>query len=301
MTEREERIYTVDGVPYAALAEPDLRWLKRYGTVVRVWDREYSGNLCFGVEGPYGRLFIKYAGAETVNGRARPVDAIFTLHNALTLYSGFHHPALVDFRGDGHVENGCFALFDWYDGVPLRFHGDFSALERVRRLPLQHSLPLLDQVFDLHAALAMEGYVAVDFSDANVLVDFHRLRAAVCDIDLYRRKPARNDRGRMPGTARFMAPEEYEEGALLDETTTEYNMAALAFAFYAPDGDRSRKAWNAPPFLWEVAHRATAEDKGDRYPSMRSFLDAWREAVGQCRFGWNDEAVTVLPKHKKGE
>ena len=70
--------------------------------------------------------------------------------------------------------------------------------------------------------------------------------------------------------------------AALDETTTEYNMAALAFAFYGDNSDRSKHAWRAPYCLWDVAHRAVNESKADRYPSLRAFLDAWRAAVGQC-------------------
>ena len=56
----------MDGVPFRLLQETDLRWLRGYGTVFRVMDMLPSGNLCFGVQGPYGRLFIKYAGARTV-------------------------------------------------------------------------------------------------------------------------------------------------------------------------------------------------------------------------------------------
>ena len=141
---------------------------------------------------------------------------------------------------------------------------------------------MLDMVFDLHLNLAQDGIVAVDFYDGNVLIDFDRDEALVCDIDLYRRKPAFNDRGRMWGSSRFMAPEEYELGAALDETTTEYNMAALAFLLYGSNGKRERHAWNAPYCLWQVARRAVSESKSDRYPSMRAFLDAWREAVGKC-------------------
>ena len=46
--------YQIDGVPYMALEEPDLSWLRPYGTVFRVFDQQNSGNLCFGVEGRFG-------------------------------------------------------------------------------------------------------------------------------------------------------------------------------------------------------------------------------------------------------
>ena len=280
--EKEGSTFLIDGIPYTALTEPDLRWLRPYGTVFKVIDRQFSGNLCFGVEGRYGRLFVKYAGAHTVNYRGKPENAVFFLKNAMPLYNR-SHPALSRLLAHGPAGDGYAAIFTWRDALPLRSAYGPSAGDRVRRLPLEKSLRMLDMVFDLHLNLAQDGIVAVDFYDGNVLIDFDRDEALVCDIDLYRRKPAFNDRGRMWGSSRFMAPEEYELGAALDETTTEYNMAALAFAFYGDNSDRSRSAWRAPYCLWDVAHRALAEDKADRYPSMRAFLDAWREAVGRCK------------------
>ena len=280
---REAQTYFIDGVAYQARQEPDLRWLRPYGAVFSVEDQQFSGNLGFGVDGPYGRLFIKYAGADTVNYRGKPEQAIYQLQSAMPLYDRAH-PALVRLLAHGPAGDGYAAIFAWRDAKPLRpIPYDPAVREQVRRLPLVQSLTMLDRVFDLHAKLAQDGLIAVDFHDGNVLIDFQANEAIVCDIDLYRQKPAFNDRGRMWGSSRFMAPEEYQLNAALDEATTEYNMAALAFEFYGSNDDRTKRAWNAPYPLWEVAKRATSESKADRYPSMRAFLDAWREAVGRCR------------------
>lgn len=277
------QVFQIDGVSYQARREPDLMWLRPYGTVFAVMDQQFSGNLCFGVDGPFGRLFIKYAGARTANYRGKTTDAVLRLQNAMPLYDR-EHPALIRLLAHGPAGDGYAAIFPWQDAQPLHPTPYTSAVrDRVRRLPLAASLAMLDAVFDLHGALALDGVVAVDFDDGNVLIDFERVAAIVCDIDLYRRKPAFNDRGRMRGSSRFMAPEEYVLNAAIDETTTEYNMAALAFEFFGSNADRSKRAWIAPYPLWEVANRATREQKADRYPSMRSFLDAWRDAVGRCR------------------
>ncbi len=280
--EKQPAVFLIDGIAYQALEEPELDWLAPYGRVFTVWDRQFSGNLCFGVEGPYGRLFIKYAGARTVNYRGKPRSAILQLQDAMPLYQK-NHPALTRLLTHGPAGEGYAAVFSWRNALPLgdgRHHQTMA--NRVRRLPLASSLKMLDMVFDLHAQFAMDGIIASDFHDGNVLIDFERGEALVCDVDLYRRKPAYNDRGRMRGSSRFMAPEEYELNASLDETTTEYNMAALAFAFFSENDDRSRKSWLGPHILWDVANQAVSERKADRYPSMRSFLDAWREAVGRC-------------------
>ena len=283
-TERQEPLQCqIDGIPYEAWEEPDLRWLKAYGTVFRVWDRQPSGNLGFGVSGPYGRLFIKYAGARTVNYHGETAEAVYALQEALPLYER-DHPALVKLLTRGPAGDGYAAIFEWRDALPLngRFKR-YSVREHAQRLPLISSLTMLDSIFDLHAVLARDGIVASNFHDGHVLVDFGKNEAVVCDISQYRRKPAFNDKGLLRGSPQFMAPEETELNAGLDETTTLYNMGALAFAFFGSNDDRSIKKWIGPKPLFQVASRATKEKKSDRYPSMRAFQDAWREAVGRCR------------------
>lgn len=284
--EQEERralSFLADGIPYQLMEECDLSWLRPYGRVFFVNDQLYSGLLCFGVEGPYGRLLIKYAGAKTVNYRGKPSDAVLLLKNAVPLYER-KHPALIQLLAHGQADEGYAAIYPWRDALPFRSApNQLSAREKVRRLPLHRSLKMLDMVFDLHLSLAQDGIVAVNFSDGNILIDLGSSEALLWDIDYYRRKPAVNDRGRMWGSSRFLAPEEYVLGAALDESTTLYNMAALAFEFYGNNEDRARESWIGPSQLFEVAKMATRESKADRYPSMRSFLDAWRDAVGRCR------------------
>ncbi|MBQ7656497.1 MAG: serine/threonine protein kinase [Clostridia bacterium] len=282
--EREKPLQCqIDGIPYQAWEEPDLSWLKAYGTVFRVWDQRLTGNLCFGVAGPYGKLFVKYAGAKTVNFRGHPTDAIYTLHEAMPLYDRAH-PALTRLLAHGPAGDGYAAIFEWRDALPLNGKLKYySVLDQVRRLPPVHTLTMLENIIDLHASLALDGIIASDFHDGHVLIDFGKNEAIVCDINRYRRKPAFNGQGRMRGSDQFMAPEEYELNAALDETTTLYNMGALAFAFFGDNDDRSLKKWVGPKPLFEVASRATKKKKSDRYPSMRAFQDAWREAVGYCR------------------
>lgn len=274
-------LFQVDGISYQARQEPDLNWLKPYGRVFQVFDRQLSGNLCFGVEGPYGKLFIKYAGAYTAQSAVQPAEAVLTLQRAMPLYQR-DHPALIRLMAHGPVPGGYAAIFAWRDAPVLRPTPPSPAVRsRLRRLQEDRLLKMLDMVYDLHAQLAWEGYIAVDFSDSNLLIDFDRDEAVVCDIDLYRRKPAVNDRGRMRGSPLFLSPEEYTLGAMLTESTTVYAMGALAFEFFGDHQNRAREAWRGPEALYQVARKATQDDAAARYPSLRAFLGAWREAVGR--------------------
>lgn len=271
-------ICQVDGFSFALAAAENFDWLKKYGTVFQVMDQQSSGNLCFGLQGPYGKLFVKYAGAHTLQSHVPPGEAVAALKNAMALYEN-RHPALTELLAHGPVANGYAAVFAWQEGIPLRGPKGQRNKSVLNTLSLWQILSMLDAVYDLHGLLAEKGYVAVDFYDGNLLVDAAAGRMVVCDVDLYRKKPAVNDRGRMYGSSRFMAPEEFQWGASITEATTVFNLAALAFEIFGDNMDRRQKAWQGPALLFEVAARATEEDPLRRYPTVRAFLSAWREAV----------------------
>ena len=62
------------GVPFSVREYTDISWPAPYGRVEKVWDSLISGNLVFRVNGPYGRMKVKYAGARTVNYGGRPEE-----------------------------------------------------------------------------------------------------------------------------------------------------------------------------------------------------------------------------------
>jgi len=62
------------------------------------------------------------------------------------------------------------------------------------------------------------GWIPVDFYDGCLICDFDRQALHVTDH--YYSGPFTNEMGRMFGSGRFTAPEEYELGAQIDERTT---------------------------------------------------------------------------------
>ena len=272
----------LDGVSFQLAAPEDFAWLKKYGTVFRVWDQQPSGNLCFGVDGPWGKLFVKYAGAHTLHFEGSPAEAAYILQQAMPLYEA-KHPALVNLLAHGAVNNGYAAVFAWQEGFILREGPDMEHKAQLQKLPLWQILSMLDGIIDLHVLLAEKGYVAVDFYDGNLLVNPQTGQMVLCDADLYRKKPVVNDRGRMFGSARFMAPEEFMWGESITECTTVFNLAALSFEIFGDNMDRRKKLWHGPEILYDVAAKATADKPLDRFATVRAFQSAWRNAVSQLK------------------
>lgn len=270
-------IQDVFGLPVNLSSPFDFSFLGRYGRPFCVFDEQMSGNICFGMQSEtYGKLLVKFAGAPTLNSRYSPQKAVQTLQSAAPLYDILRHPALASLAGHGAVAGGYALIFRWAEGENMH---DPAVRRRVRHQPPLNKLQLLDRVFDFHLHCANLGYTAVDFYDGSLLYDFATGRVTICDIDLYRPMPAVNDIGRMPGSARFLAPEEYDLGAPLDSLTMQYAMGALAFEVLSRDGSRDRDQWAASLPLYAVASRAVSLDRAQRYPGLGAFLSAWREAV----------------------
>lgn len=72
------------------------------------------------------------------------------------------------------------------------------------------------------------GWVEGDFYDGALMYHFTARRPTVMDLDSYRLGVYRNDMGRTFGSTRFMAPEELELDAVIDDRTTVFVMGRTA-------------------------------------------------------------------------
>lgn len=162
-------------------------------------------------------------------------------------------------------------VYDWFDGellgVPRPRRDDpASSFQRFRALPATVIAASLTTIFELHAVLARAGWIAVDFYDGSLMFDFASHELRVIDLDLYARGPFTNTMGRRFGSSRFMAPEELELGARIDERTTVFNLGRVACVFL---GDRGTAAQLA------AATRACSPDPTARFASVGALLTAW--------------------------
>ena len=172
-------------------------------------------------------------------------------------------------------------FYDWVDGELVR-----NALGRVRGLPVGEVVGLLGEVYDLHVEIAGLGWIANDFYDGSMIYDFERRRLYAVDLDTYHPGPFVNDMGRMFGSRRFMAPEEFELGAIIDERTTVFTMGRTA-AVMLSDGSLDRKPFRGNDAQYEIMVRACRERPDDRFPERRGV--ARRLAGGGfCRIERND-------------
>jgi serine/threonine-protein kinase len=202
-------------------------------------------------------------------------ERVTLLRNAVRIARTYRHPALPALRRVEESPDGPMLVYDWTDGellgVPHKSRDDpGSAFQRFRALPAERVIACLDTIFDVHDLLGRAGEVAGDFYDGCLIYDFTAHRVSLIDLDSYRPGPYRNEMGRMFGSTRFMAPEEFTLGATIDQRTTVFTMGRTVRVLLG----------GGHPALEKVAERACRERPADRYPSLPEFCAAWRAARG---------------------
>ena len=185
------------------------------------------------------------------------------------------HRALPALHHVVEAPDGPLLVYDWVEGLLLRVEAEErtrpgSSFYRFVHLPREAILRVLDEIYDVHRLLAERGWIACDFYDGCVIYDFDRGVPHIVDLDHYQPGPFVNEMGRMFGSTRFMAPEEFTRGARIDERTTVFTMGRAAAVFFEPTG--------IPDGVRDVVERACREEPAERYPAMAAFHDAWVRA-----------------------
>ncbi|QQK74643.1 serine/threonine protein kinase [Salicibibacter cibarius] len=258
--------HEMDDVAFALKEKHDFRWLKKFGNVFTVFNDQASGNLCFGVKSTGVKRFIKYAGAQPLRYFGKTDDAVEQLKKAKLNYEFLKHPSLVRLVHHEELKNGYVLQFDWADGKNMRHLN-------IDHLTFQERLNILDTIYAFHAFVEKKKFVSVGFRDESLIYDKDAGKVKICDIGHYERAPFTNDLERPPGSRRFMAPEEFQIGEILDERTNVYRMGAAAFSFLGKDPSLAESP------IHKVAKRATSKQKEYRFQTVKEFYEVWKKAL----------------------
>ena len=242
-------------------------YLSRCGRLIDRFDErtQDSGNVSWSVDTGDSRYFVKSAGEPGSEAFLGWKDRVYWLRNAARLAARFPHSLLPRLFNQVESPHGPLLVYEWVPGelvgVPSaeRSNPDSSQV-RFKSLPLPRLVAALGQVFLFHVELCDAGWVANDFYDRSMIYDFKSHQLRLIDLDLYREAPFTNNMGRMFGSSRFMAPEEFEKGQLIDERTTIFTMGRCIQVFMTERGD-------CDPLL-QVADRACRVSREERISSM---------------------------------
>ncbi|MFB6530134.1 serine/threonine protein kinase [Streptomyces sp. NPDC056399] len=257
-------------------------FLQSVGDVFTVFPDQDSGCVSYGLRTAAGSYFVKTAAIPS---------AAASLCQALAVHQAVKHPAIIpivhSFTTGTGTGTGLAVVYPWADGEVLyhptktrsggRAHPD-APMARFRRLPVPTIHKALDVLLDAHLAVEAAGLVAVDLYDGTMLYDFTTHTMRLCDLDHYRPGPFTLEADRLPGSTRYMAPEEHLRGALITPRTTVFTLGrALRLLLDAGD---TEQAWRGTPAQLAVITTATGPDPADRHASVSALAAAWRTATG---------------------
>ena len=264
--------------------------VRRSGRVFGQFDHrtQDSGNVSWLVETPAGAFFVKSAGTPDPPPTGAPVPyfdhagRVRLLRNAVDLSRSCCHPCLARLRNVIESPVGPALVYDYAPGESLGTSATHrsdptSAYQRFARLPGDQLLCHFDALIDLHRLLADVGWVAGDLYDGCLLVEFSTGRLTVIDLDSYRRGPSVNTMGRMFGATRFMAPEEFQFGAPIDQRTTVFTLGRLVWHVGTRLTERAEQFCGTSAAR-SVVERAIAPSRKDRFDRVADLAAAWQTA-----------------------
>ena len=262
-------------LPYERTDQSPQAALSTLGRIFNVIDErtQDSGNVSYGVEIGGRRYFVKTAG-DPDNQRAflgHP-GRVRLLRNAIRLNSSYSHSVLPTLHQVVESSSGPMLVYQWVDGELIG-----PTLHRFRKLPAAEVVQVLDAIYELHDELSQRGWIPVDFYDGCLLYDFEHRKLHVVDLDNYRSPPFTNEMGRMFGSSRFMAPEEFQLGARIDERTSVFTMGRTA-AVLLSQGALVRGPFRGNDRQFEAIRRACREDPDERFGTVADFVSAWTDA-----------------------
>lgn len=276
-----------DLLTVSSIDEDPAGFVRGCGTVLREFGplSQDSGNVSWLVQAGSRRLFVKTAGVDGPSAPGDPVPyfahagRVRLLRNAIDIARSCEHRALPALLNVIESPAGPALVYGAAKGdlihAPARERDDpASAYQRLSRLPAADLLGVFDTLLDVHGVLAAAGWIAGDLYDGCLIVDFPTVDVSVIDLDSYRRGPSTNDMGRMFGATRFMAPEEFELGATIDERTTVFTLGRLVWHF-ATRLTEETVAFCGSAELARVIQIACHPAPVDRQPSVADLLCDW--------------------------
>jgi hypothetical protein len=218
------------------------------------------------------------------------------------------HERIVRVYSLGALDDGRpYMVMAWADGGSLR--------DRLAAGPMMvgPSLRLLREIAAGVAVLHEHGIVHRDLTPGNVLF---RSRPAggdpaqladlvvIADLGLAKAIAAASGLTARAGTPGYMAPEQDDPLAIIDERADVYGLGRLGIRLLGtPGGERSngraRLRDGVPPNVATVLRTATARQPADRYPDGAAFAAALDRAVGG-RPGSRSRATAARPPRRPG-
>ncbi|MEM7115285.1 MAG: serine/threonine-protein kinase [Chloroflexota bacterium] len=253
-------------------------FLNELGPIFDSFLTQDSGNKSYSIHTAHGPKWIKILDLDRT--------PIHDLQATIRFYNSLQHPAIPKNWQLLELNDGMALMSDWVPGQVLgspnenRQDAD-STYQRFIRLPIAKRLKVFTTILDLFIEIEAQNIIVEDFYDGSIIYDFAQDDVYICDLDHIYQGSYQLQKERQFGSRRFMAPEEFRQGNLIDSRTNVFTMGATGFVLLN-DNRRKLEDWTLPVELHQILQKAIAERPNDRFDNIATLYQTWQAATASC-------------------
>lgn len=142
------KVKSIGQITFGLKEDFDFSFISEFDEPFIVFDKQDSGNLCFGVQSADKKLFLKVAGAATVRSYITEKQAIDRMKSTIPIYEDLNHPKLIKLLAHRAIEGGYLLVFEWFDGKCMG--KQYDSRERFLSLPTVEKLAIYQDILQFH-------------------------------------------------------------------------------------------------------------------------------------------------------
>ena len=267
-------------------------FIAELGSVFADFLAQDSGNKSYGIQTTHGPKWLK-----VLNLQKTPLGDLQTI---VRFYNSLNHPSIPQNWQLVELVDGLVLMSDWVQGKVLSSptinrQDPTSTYQQFQRLPLAKRLQAFATILELFVEIEAQSIIVEDFYDGSILYDFATDIVYVCDLDHIHHGSYHLQRERQFGSRRFMAPEEFCRGSLIDSRTNVFTLGATGFVLLN-NNKRDRQDWPLAADLHQILQKATAHEPADRFVNIATLYQAWQTAVSPITLP-TQNAQLPTPRH----
>jgi len=243
------------------------------GEIFEKYLNQDSGNRSYSVKTQTGRKWIKILDSEKT-----PLPDI---QNLIRFYNNLANELIPGNWELYTLTDGIVIIHDWVPGSVLYSpdadrNAPESAYQRFMRLPFREKVMAYNRILEFFVELENLDIIVEDFYDGCIIYDFDNKKPYLCDLDHIHSGEYPLTKDRQYGSTRFMAPEEFEKGSIIDKRTNVYTMGAAGFVLLNSNR-REKSDWNRSEILFKILYKATSQEKNNRFQSINEMHKTWQK------------------------
>ena len=248
-------------------------YAKSLGSIFEKFLSQDSGNICFSIHTEKNPIWIKFLDLEKTK--------INNLQEVINFYNSCQSPLIAKNWKLFRVNDKYVMQCEWIPGIVINSPNENgnhykAAYRKFMNLSFKIKIDAYNKILHFFEWLESENIIIEDFYDGCIIYDFEKNDTYLCDLDHLHQGLYKLEKERQYGSSRFMAPEEFKKGSVIDFTTNVYTMGATGFVLLN-DNNRTKNDWMQNIQIYDLLIKAVSENREQRFQSIKEMNSIWAE------------------------